>query len=72
MCVFFFFLFFFRLTTLCAIALPLLCTLLYHLRLMKDESVDTVDDAVKEREMPMEYQRVSISGEEKCGVRIVC
>ncbi|XP_026023729.1 AMP deaminase 2 isoform X1 [Maylandia zebra] len=38
------------------------------LELMKDESVDTVDDAVKEREMPMEYQRVSISGEEKCGV----
>ncbi|XP_030584631.1 AMP deaminase 2 isoform X3 [Archocentrus centrarchus] len=38
--------------------------------IMKDASVDTVDDAFKEREMPMEreYQRVSISGEEKCGV----
>ncbi|XP_022058840.2 AMP deaminase 2-like isoform X2 [Acanthochromis polyacanthus] len=40
------------------------------IKLMKDKSVDTVDDAFKEREMPMEreYQRVSISGEEKCGV----
>uniref|UniRef100_A0AAQ6APT4 AMP deaminase n=1 Tax=Amphiprion ocellaris TaxID=80972 RepID=A0AAQ6APT4_AMPOC len=40
------------------------------LELMKEKSVDTVDDAFKEREMPMEreYQRVSISGEEKCGV----
>lgn len=38
---------------------------------MKDKSVDTVDDGFKEREIPMEkeYQRVSISGEEKCGVR---
>lgn len=41
-------------------------------RLMKDQSVDIVDVGFKEREMPMEreYQRVSISGEEKCGVRI--
>ncbi|XP_076613712.1 AMP deaminase 2 isoform X1 [Chaetodon auriga] len=40
------------------------------LELMKDKSVDTVDDGFKERQMPMEkeYQRVSISGEEKCGV----
>ncbi|XP_077429594.1 AMP deaminase 2 isoform X2 [Vanacampus margaritifer] len=39
------------------------------LELMK-ESVDAVDNGIKEREMPMEreYQRVSISGEEKCGV----
>lgn len=34
-------------------------------------SVDSVDDGIKEREMSLEkeYQRVSISGEEKCGVR---
>uniref|UniRef100_A0A673BWI1 AMP deaminase n=1 Tax=Sphaeramia orbicularis TaxID=375764 RepID=A0A673BWI1_9TELE len=40
------------------------------LELMKEKSVDTVDDDFPEREMPMEreYQRVSISGEEKCGV----
>lgn len=40
-------------------------------RLMKEKSVDTVDDGFQERELPMEreYQRVSISGEEKCGVR---
>ncbi|CAJ1050970.1 AMP deaminase 2-like isoform X1 [Xyrichtys novacula] len=40
------------------------------LELLKEKSVDTVDDGFKEREMPMEreYQRVSISGEEKCGV----
>ncbi|XP_008287637.1 AMP deaminase 2 isoform X2 [Stegastes partitus] len=40
------------------------------IKLMKEASVDTVDDGFKEREMPMEreYQRVSISGEEKCGV----
>ncbi|XP_044203843.1 AMP deaminase 2-like isoform X1 [Thunnus albacares] len=40
------------------------------LELMKEASVDTVDDGFKEKEMPMEreYQRVSISGEEKCGV----
>ncbi|XP_026162153.1 AMP deaminase 2 isoform X2 [Mastacembelus armatus] len=40
------------------------------LELMKEKSVDTVDDGIMEREMPMEreYQRVSISGEEKCGV----
>ncbi|XP_047202950.1 AMP deaminase 2-like isoform X2 [Girardinichthys multiradiatus] len=37
---------------------------------MKEKSVDTVDMGFKERQMPMEkeYQRVSISGEEKCGV----
>ncbi|XP_015231598.1 PREDICTED: AMP deaminase 2-like isoform X2 [Cyprinodon variegatus] len=40
------------------------------IKLMKEKSVDTVDVGFKEREMPMEreYQRVSISGEEKCGV----
>ncbi|XP_061639401.1 AMP deaminase 2-like isoform X2 [Phyllopteryx taeniolatus] len=40
------------------------------LELMKEKSVDAVDNGIKEREMPMEreYQRVSISGEEKCGV----
>ncbi|XP_022601346.1 AMP deaminase 2-like isoform X2 [Seriola dumerili] len=40
------------------------------IKLMKEQSVDTVDDGFKGREMPMEreYQRVSISGEEKCGV----
>ncbi|XP_040890965.1 AMP deaminase 2-like isoform X2 [Toxotes jaculatrix] len=40
------------------------------IKLMKEQSVDTVDDGFNEREMPMEreYQRVSISGEEKCGV----
>ncbi|XP_074525718.1 AMP deaminase 2 isoform X2 [Halichoeres trimaculatus] len=40
------------------------------IKLLKEKSVDTVDDGLKEREMPMEkeYQRVSISGEEKCGV----
>ena len=40
-------------------------------RLMKDKSVDTLDDGFMDREMPLEreYQRVSISGEEKCGVR---
>lgn len=44
---------------------------LYSVRLMKEKSVDTVDDGFMERAMPMEkeYQRVSISGEEKCGVR---
>lgn len=38
---------------------------------MKEKSVDTVDDGFMERALPMEkeYQRVSISGEEKCGVR---
>lgn len=38
---------------------------------MKEKSEDTVDVGFKEREMPMEreYQRVSITGEEKCGVR---
>ncbi|XP_019736308.1 AMP deaminase 2 isoform X3 [Hippocampus comes] len=40
------------------------------LELMKEKSVDAVDNGIKEREVPMEreYQRVSISGEEKCGV----
>ncbi|XP_026205072.1 AMP deaminase 2 isoform X2 [Anabas testudineus] len=40
------------------------------IKLMKETSEDTVDDGFKEREMPMEreYQRVSITGEEKCGV----
>ncbi|XP_029906950.1 AMP deaminase 2 isoform X2 [Myripristis murdjan] len=40
------------------------------LELMKEKSVDTVDDGFQERDLPMEreYQRVSISGEEKCGV----
>ncbi|KAM9800011.1 AMP deaminase 2 isoform 1-T1 [Syngnathus typhle] len=40
------------------------------LELMKEKSVDAVDNGIKERELPMEreYQRVSISGEEKCGV----
>ncbi|XP_042360402.1 AMP deaminase 2 isoform X2 [Plectropomus leopardus] len=40
------------------------------IKLLKEKSVDTVDDGFKEGEMPMEreYQRVSISGEEKCGV----
>ncbi|XP_019942361.2 AMP deaminase 2-like isoform X2 [Paralichthys olivaceus] len=40
------------------------------IKLMKEKSVDTVDDGFNEREIPMEreYQRVSISGEEKCGV----
>lgn len=38
---------------------------------MKETCEDTVDDGFKEREMPMEreYQRVAITGEEKCGVR---
>lgn len=33
--------------------------------------MDTVDDGIQEKEMSLEkeYQRVSISGEEKCGVR---
>nr|XP_046239751.1 AMP deaminase 2-like isoform X2 [Scatophagus argus] len=41
-----------------------------EIKLIKEKSVDTVDDGIKEREMPIEkeYQRVSISGEEKCGV----
>ncbi|XP_041835765.1 AMP deaminase 2-like isoform X2 [Melanotaenia boesemani] len=40
------------------------------IKLMKDKSEDTVDVGFPDREMPMEreYQRVSISGEEKCGV----
>ncbi|XP_060897926.1 AMP deaminase 2-like isoform X1 [Labrus mixtus] len=40
------------------------------LELLNEKSVDTVDDGFRERALPMEkeYQRVSISGEEKCGV----
>ncbi|XP_035517492.1 AMP deaminase 2 isoform X2 [Morone saxatilis] len=40
------------------------------IKLMKEKSVDTVDDGFRERQLPLEkeYQRVSISGEEKCGV----
>ncbi|KAM7422556.1 hypothetical protein PAMA_010545 [Pampus argenteus] len=40
------------------------------IKLLKQVSVDTVDDGFRERQMPLEreYQRVSISGEEKCGV----
>lgn len=38
---------------------------------MKEASVDTVDDGAQDKEVSLEkeYQRVSISGEEKCGVR---
>lgn len=41
------------------------------LRLIKETSVDTVDIGSQEKEASLEkeYQRVSISGEEKCGVR---
>ncbi|XP_031143274.1 AMP deaminase 2 isoform X1 [Sander lucioperca] len=40
------------------------------LEFLNETSVDSVDDGFRERKMPMEkeYQRVSISGEEKCGV----
>ncbi|XP_078104619.1 AMP deaminase 2 isoform X3 [Sander vitreus] len=40
------------------------------LEFLNEMSVDSVDDGFRERKMPMEkeYQRVSISGEEKCGV----
>uniref|UniRef100_A0A8C4I1B0 AMP deaminase n=2 Tax=Dicentrarchus labrax TaxID=13489 RepID=A0A8C4I1B0_DICLA len=40
------------------------------IKLMKEKSVDIVDDGFRERQLPLEkeYQRVSISGEEKCGV----
>ncbi|XP_038553207.1 AMP deaminase 2-like isoform X3 [Micropterus salmoides] len=40
------------------------------IKIMKEKSVDFFDGAFKERALPMEreYQRVSISGEEKCGV----
>ncbi|XP_054473905.1 AMP deaminase 2 isoform X2 [Anoplopoma fimbria] len=40
------------------------------IKLLNEKSFDTVDDGFKERALPMEreYQRVSISGEEKCGV----
>uniref|UniRef100_A0A8D3CWC7 AMP deaminase n=1 Tax=Scophthalmus maximus TaxID=52904 RepID=A0A8D3CWC7_SCOMX len=40
------------------------------IRLMKEKSVDNFDSGFRERALPIarEYQRVSISGEEKCGV----
>lgn len=40
-------------------------------RLISEKGVDSVDEGMKERELSLEkeYQRVSISGEEKCGVR---
>ncbi|XP_036007158.1 AMP deaminase 2 isoform X2 [Fundulus heteroclitus] len=40
------------------------------IKLMREKSVYEVDMGFKERQMPLEreYQRVSISGEEKCGV----
>ncbi|XP_034725372.1 AMP deaminase 2-like isoform X2 [Etheostoma cragini] len=40
------------------------------IKLLNETNVDSVDDGFRERKMPMEkeYQRVSISGEEKCGV----
>ncbi|XP_063766115.1 AMP deaminase 2-like isoform X3 [Eleginops maclovinus] len=40
------------------------------LELLQEKSLDTVDNCFKKRELPLEreYQRVSISGEEKCGV----
>ncbi|XP_075893157.1 AMP deaminase 2 isoform X2 [Nelusetta ayraudi] len=40
------------------------------IKLMKETSVDTVDDGAQDKEVSLEkeYQRVSISGEEKCGV----
>ncbi|XP_034387753.1 AMP deaminase 2 isoform X2 [Cyclopterus lumpus] len=43
------------------------------LELLKENSLDTVDDGFRERALPMEreYQRVSISGEEKCGVPFI-
>ncbi|XP_046892715.1 AMP deaminase 2 isoform X1 [Hypomesus transpacificus] len=43
------------------------------LEFMNDQSEDMVDDGFRERHIPMEkeYQRVSISGEEKCGVPFI-
>ncbi|XP_058487438.1 AMP deaminase 2-like isoform X2 [Solea solea] len=43
------------------------------IKLMKDMCLDTVDDGFRERALPLEreYQRVSISGEEKCGVPFI-
>ncbi|TNN85615.1 AMP deaminase 2 [Liparis tanakae] len=40
---------------------------------LQEYSLDTIDDGFRERALPMEreYQRVSISGEEKCGVPFV-
>ncbi|KAL6111463.1 ampd2 [Pungitius sinensis] len=40
------------------------------LQYMQEKSFDDVDDGFRERALPLEreYQRVSISGEEKCGV----
>ena len=38
---------------------------------MSEQGIDAVDDGFRARALPLEreYQRVSISGEEKCGVR---
>jgi hypothetical protein len=38
---------------------------------MGERGIDAVDDGFRARALPLEreYQRVSISGEEKCGVR---
>ncbi|XP_029287422.1 AMP deaminase 2 isoform X1 [Cottoperca gobio] len=43
------------------------------LELLQEESVDTFDSGFKKRQLPIEreYQRVSISGEEKCGVPFI-
>ncbi|XP_033994739.1 AMP deaminase 2-like isoform X2 [Trematomus bernacchii] len=43
------------------------------LELLQEMSLDNVDNCFKKRELPLEreYQRVSISGEEKCGVPFV-
>lgn len=51
--------------------LQVLISLCVPIRLIKEKSVDTVDDGIQEKEMSLEkeFQRVSISGEEKCGVR---
>lgn len=51
--------------------LKVLISLCVPIRLIKEKSVDTVDDGIQEKEVSLEkeYQRVSISGEEKCGVR---
>ncbi|XP_033994741.1 AMP deaminase 2-like isoform X4 [Trematomus bernacchii] len=43
------------------------------IKLLQEMSLDNVDNCFKKRELPLEreYQRVSISGEEKCGVPFV-
>ncbi|XP_056292609.1 AMP deaminase 2-like isoform X2 [Pseudoliparis swirei] len=43
------------------------------IKLLQENSLDTVNDGFRERALPMEreYQRVSISGEEKCGVPFI-